>query len=114
METLFGKFLADIANLAGEKWYSAMGLIGLLVFAYVLLFGTAQDDILVAAISMAMMGVGFGEAETRSLRQEFTKHLGRSLVATTKVRQQNPRSVILFIFGATAVCAAIARAIYIL
>ncbi|WOF74165.1 hypothetical protein QMT40_001812 [Parvibaculaceae bacterium PLY_AMNH_Bact1] len=114
METLFGKALGDLASLLKESWFTGMGFVGLFLVAYVLLFGAAQDDFLVAAIAAAMMGIGFGEAETRSLRQELNRHDGVRFVATTKVRHLNNRSIALFAFGAVAACSAAGRAFFLM
>ncbi len=113
METLFGKALGDLANLVKEKWYAGMGFIGLLLFAYVLMFGVAQDDILVGAISLAMMGFGFGEAELRSFQKAIHNHMGHLIETTKPLRRFNAPATCLFTVGGLAAATAIGRAIYL-
>lgn len=113
METLFGKALGDVANLVKEKWYSAMGLFGLVLLGYTLMFGVPNDDFLVAAFAAALMGIGFGEAETRTFIQWPEVGNGMHYTLTKPIRRLNGPGICLYIVGATAACTAIARAIYL-
>ncbi|WP_323783109.1 hypothetical protein [Leisingera sp.] len=76
METLAGKALNDLTNLVSEKWYVGLGTVGLITLLWVMLKGTPHDDLLIAYTAVAMIGLGFGEAETRTF-QEHVDPYGR-------------------------------------
>lgn len=69
MDTLLGKGLESLANIVINKWFAAMGLVGLLLFAASLLFTLPTDPIVVGCIGLIMMGYGFGQAECRTFVQ---------------------------------------------
>ncbi|OOY31603.1 hypothetical protein [Thioclava sp. F36-6] len=106
METLFGKVAGDLAALVSEKWYAGMGLIGLLIFMWVLVIGTPHDDVLIGLIAGVMIGFGFGEAETRTFRQI----VGSDFKITGPARKITVVSVLLYISGTACLIAAIWRA----
>jgi len=104
MESIVGKVLGDLATLVTEKWFAAMGLIGLVTLMWVMLAGTPQDDILVGAIAVFMIGVGFGEAECRTFQEMITP----TYKITKPVRRMNtPGRVLYFIALIGAMVAAI-------
>jgi hypothetical protein len=107
METLFGKALGDLATLAKEKWYTAMGMLGLFIFAWVLLFGTPHDDVLVGAIAVAMIGFGFGEAETRVIQRS----VGNGVTLKRNVRLISVPGLVLYALGIAAVVVGVTRLI---
>ena len=109
METVFGKVLSDLTRLATKKWYSAMGMTGLLVIMWVMLFGTPHDDVLIGLIGAAMMCIGFGEAETRTFRHSIS--VDGQVKLTTPVRQATFVGVLLYLLGLTAIGAAIWRVV---
>ncbi len=109
METVIGKVLNDVAGLAQQKWYMLMGLFGLIVFFWVLVMGTPHDDVLVGAIAIAMMGFGFGEAESRT----FRKSIAPDVVLTTPVRQFTWPGLFLYLMGAAGFGFAIWRAFFV-
>lgn len=108
METVIGKVLNDVAGLAQQKWYMLMGLFGLIVFFWVLVMGTPHDDVLVGAIGVAMMGLGFGEAESRTFRQR----VGQRYTITSPVRQFTLPVLILYLVGLVGLGAAVWRAFF--
>jgi len=111
METIAGKALNDVANLVSEKWYSGMGLIGLIIVMWTLLAGTPQDDILVGAIGVAMLGFGFAEAETRTFQIHVDQHMKWKLTQPT--RKLTGPGLCLYLLGAIAALIAIGRAIFL-
>jgi hypothetical protein len=111
METLAGKALNDIANLVSEKWYSGMGLIGLIVVMWVMLAGTPHDDILIGAIGTTMIGFGFGEAEIRTFQKQIDPS-GRWEI-TTPIRRMTKPGICLYALGVTAAITTIGRTIYL-
>ena len=110
METLAGKALSDLALLVSEKWYAAMGLVGLIILMWVLVKGTPNDAILVGTIAVAMIGIGFGEGESRTFRQAFVP----GYQITEKVRRMNGVSIALYCVGGIGALTAIGRSIYLL
>ena len=106
METLVGKALNDLAALVSEKWYAGMGLVGLIIFMWVLLKGSAQDDILVASIGLTMMGFGFAEAESCTFRQFINMHYK----VTAPARKYNFITFLLYTLGTISAGTALARA----
>lgn len=111
METLAGKALNDLANLVAEKWYSGMGLVGLIIVMWTLLAGTPHDDILVGAIGAAMFAFGFAEAETRTYREHVGPYMRWKI--TEPVRRLTGPGIILYTTGVIAAIAAIGRAFFL-
>lgn len=110
METIVGKVLGDLAALVSTKWYAGMGLVGLIVVMWVMLAGTPQDDVLVGAIGFAMMGFGFGEAESRTFREI----IGATYKITEPRRSFGLPAVALYLIGALGLIAAIGRGAYLI
>lgn len=57
----------NLAQLTNTKWSAAMGLIGCLLLAGILLAGTPYDPQIAGGIAVSMIGIGFGEAECRQI-----------------------------------------------
>lgn len=111
METLAGKALNDLANLVSEKWYSGMGLVGLIVLMWTMLAGTPHDDILIGAIGAAMMGLGFAEAETRTFREIIDPHMRWKVTQPT--RKLTGPAIALYALGIVATLTAIGRVAFL-
>ncbi|MBY6138546.1 hypothetical protein KUV26_03780 [Leisingera daeponensis] len=109
METLAGKALNDLANLAADKWYAGLGAIGLIALLWVMLKGTPHDDLLIGYISLTMIGLGFGEAETRTFREHIDP-LGRYKL-TGPARRWTFIGISLYLAGASGAGLATLRAI---
>jgi len=71
MDPFAGNGLQGIAQLVIEKWFAAMGLVGLLLFAAALVVDLPMDRSIVISIALIMFGYGFGHAECRRHRQEI-------------------------------------------
>lgn len=112
METLIGKGLNDLANLVSEKWYAGMGLVGLIILMWVVLKGTPHDDILIGAIAMTMIGIGFAEAETRTFREHIGPNLRYKITQPT--RMLTGPGFCLYCLGVGAIMTVIGRSIWLL
>lgn len=66
MESLIAKALPGADGFIQKGWFAAMGFFGLLLLVALLLFGTPYDPALVASVAVALLGIGFGEAECRA------------------------------------------------
>lgn len=108
METLLGKALNDMASLVADKWYAGTGLVGLIIFMWVLLKGTPHDDILVGAIAIIMFGFGFAEVESRTFRQSIDRY--RRFTITAPARKFTFSSIILYLMGFAGIAVAAIRA----
>lgn len=92
METFVGKLLSDLSAVASRQWYTAVGCCGLGIFVWAVLAGTPHDDGVVAGIGAALVGAGFGEGETRTMRER----IGPGYKITQPVRRLNGPSVALY------------------
>lgn len=72
MESPLSGAANGLAAAAVQKWFAAMGLVGLIVFATSLLIEVPGDVITVRCIALIMMGWGFGQAECRTFQQRFS------------------------------------------
>lgn len=107
METFIGKVLGDLASLVSKSWFAGMGLVGLVIIMWALLFGTAHDDLMVGAIGAAMMGFGFGEAETRTFRETH----GPGIKITMPARKFSLPGAALYLLGIAGAITALVRAL---
>ncbi|MGR3464261.1 hypothetical protein [Limimaricola sp.] len=105
METILGKGLNDLANLVSEKWYAGMGLTGLMILLGLLLFDTPHDTIIVGAIAVSLIGIGFGEGECRT----FQKIVDGDYIYTRPVRRMNGPGFTLYLLGTIGLIVAVAR-----
>ena len=74
MTTPVANSIDGLANAVAEKWYAALGAAGLITALWVMIRGTPHDDLLIAFVAAAMIGIGFGETETRTWRQRVYQH----------------------------------------
>jgi hypothetical protein len=66
MDNQIGRGLEGLAQIAAEKWFAAMGLVGLVLFFTALVFDLPTDRTSVICISLILIGFGFGQAECRN------------------------------------------------
>ena len=71
METQFPKALEGVANIVANKWYAAMGLVGLIAFVTSLFVELPTDRTATTCVSLMLMGWGFGQTECRTFRQRI-------------------------------------------
>ncbi|MCD9147796.1 hypothetical protein [Pseudophaeobacter flagellatus] len=71
MNAPFANTIDRLAAVVAEKWYAALGAAGLVAGVWTMLIGSPHDDLLIGSISAAMIGIGFGEAETHTFRQRI-------------------------------------------
>ncbi len=108
METLAGKALNDLANLASEKWYAGLGAVGLITLLWTLLKGTPHDDLMVGGIALSMIGLGFGEAETRTFRETIDRY--QRFKITSPARKWTLIGICLYLIGLAGIAIAASRA----
>lgn len=114
METVVGKVLGDLAHLVQEKWYSGMGLIGLVIVMWTALIGTPHDDILIGSFGAIMMLLGFGEAETRKTREGYGSVMGAPVKTSREVRVFTWSGIALLGAGGIAVIVFLSRGAWLI
>lgn len=101
----FASSIDGLAQVIADKWYAALGAAGLITGMWVMILGTPHDDLLIACIAAAMVGIGFGEAETRTFRQRIHR-LG---LIEVPERQFTHAGAVLYLVGVSSVILAAAR-----
>lgn len=99
METLLAKGLSGLDALFSKGWFAAMGIIGLILLLGLLLFGTPFDPGLVGSIAVAMIGIGFGEAECRGKRERIVPTLYGTYKVTSPRWRLTAMGAVLHLFG---------------
>ncbi len=99
METPLGNAASGIAGALNEKWFTVMGLVGLLLYATTLVMEIPADVTMTRCIALMMFGWGFGQAECRT----FRKHVGHGFVLTKPAWRLTVTGAIMFVvsIGAT-------------
>ncbi|MGR3813426.1 MAG: hypothetical protein ACU0AU_04990 [Cognatishimia activa] len=98
MEQFLGKGVEGLANVVANKWYAAMGFIGLLLFAASLVFEMPTEQTIVTCVALIMFGYGFGQAECRTFKQ----HIGHGFKLTGPAWRLTVSGFLLFAIAAGA------------
>ncbi len=98
MDPFAGNSLQGIAQLVIEKWYAAMGLIGLLLFAAAMVVDVPVDRPIVICVSLIMFGFGFGQTECRT----FKEAMGPRFIIVRPVWRWTVLGILLFAIGTGA------------
>lgn len=72
METPLSGAASGIAEVVSHKWFAAMGLIGLLLFATTFVIELPADPAITRCIALMMFGWGFGQTECRTTNMGTT------------------------------------------
>jgi len=109
MTAPFANTIDRLAAVVAEKWYAALGAAGLIVGVWTMLIGCPHDDLLIGSIAAAMVGIGFGEAETNTFRQRIY----RFGVVEVPCRKLTPAGAILYCAGCAGLVFAVLRGLHL-
>ena len=106
MEYPVGKGLDGLAKIVVSSWFSAMGLVGLILFFTALVIDLPTDRTTVICIALIMFGYGFGQSECRTFRES----IGHGYKITGPAWKWTISGILLF---AIAIGAAITLALHL-
>jgi len=109
METPLSGGISGVAEIAARKWFAAMGLVGLLLFATTFIIQIPADIVVTRCVALIMLGWGFGQAECRTFRKDLSTL--KPYIVTNPHWRLTVSGALLF---ATACGAAIKLAHYVL
>ncbi len=72
METPLSGAASGMAEVVTQKWFAAMGIIGLLLFVTTFVIEIPADVIITRCVALMMFGWGFGQTECRTLRKTIS------------------------------------------